>query len=303
MKIHDKTAQKTKKSGKWIYAIFDSGYSNGVKVGRATETARFLKTPSGHSPRLMKCLGAWFIEKDKWDFLRRELGGPTTTDDDVERWFRDHENVFPLIFEHSDNGITYTNGSEYLDINPDHLLDLIDGKLARTFGEAPSLQYTQDISGDYDFMRSGSNATPIFVGRQVLWLWKEWETGRIKIQRNSEWSGPRQKTWTYSRIGVCPIAAFTYPSPDCSDDEHDINVEKCWQAAVSQFCDTDSRKILGWLKNDVSNWQLEQIIRDHGLDAIDRFWDQNARPQDVRIGYRGVKKRKLKLPLDVESFL
>lgn len=293
--------------GKWIYAVADSGYQTGIKLGRASDTGRFLKEPSGYSPRPMRCVGAWFIDAEKWSTLASDdnISGLTSggRDNAVEYWFRKHEGISPLRFEKNVNGITYRNGAEFLDVSTDYLLELLDRKITSYFGGPISIQCTQNITDTWDFMRSGNDKSPMYLGRQILWLWMEWQTCRIKIQRVSEWAGPRQHTWTYSRNGVHPISAFTYASPDYCDDEQDINVERCWQAVVSRFGDPDRPKILGWLSENITMNDLIEIINDHGLKRIDQFWNSSSRPTDVRKEYKGPKKRNLCLPKDLDEFL
>lgn len=245
----------------WIYAIADTGYDSGVKVGRSSTAMGIWDAVPSYSPRPMRYLAAWRIP----------LGGPSAkTASAVERNVHDAVGA-PFVRPR--------NGREWFDVTTTEAIaritahlgcepEIVDGHISRIV--------TNDQFRNPHPRRLGQHALKV-----VVWVYREDLSGRLKTQFVDDWTTPFEIRRRYSRNGFAELAAFSYQGAPSGDGN--LHVLAAWTAVVTRFGQGPDDQHYGWLDPLANPADVFAKYIDFGLKQV--ALDRRSAPVGVRAAY------------------
>lgn len=254
----------TARSG-WIYAFKDRGFDRGIKIGRDRNRTDRYEIAQCYSPRGIELVALWRVDAPKF-------GRNDSTFSSIET--RARSRLSPLE--------TFDGGAEWVDATADEAIDGVSGAL----GMNPEATWVKHIpTSTYDDFRSPKVIAKATKYRQLLWAFRENQTGRIKLQRSDMWNCPLRERRTYSLLGFPAVACWGFVEPELhvagNSRIHDV-----WRRAVEDLGNGDDDLRVGWLNEGVDLGVIEERIRGAGLKRIDitdiRRKPAGLRPDDYR---------------------
>lgn len=218
----------------WIYAFADSGYENGVKVGRSSTAFGAWDDAPCYSPRPLLYLASWKVDIPAAPGVARGVAASA-----VER------SVHAVLGE----SLTFPrNGREWFDITSSDALE----RLSNALRSAPSVvdgHRGRRVTND-----QFRNPHPTKLSRHplkiVAWVYREHLTGRLKTQVIDDWTTPFEVRRRYSRNGFEEIAAFAYEGEPSS--EGNAQVYAAWLITMKMFGAGTDDTVYGWLPAGVA---------------------------------------------------
>ncbi|HMN15292.1 MAG TPA: hypothetical protein PKD55_23495 [Bellilinea sp.] len=245
----------------WIYAFQDTGYEQGVKIGIDGTKAgldRFKKAFC-YTPRSMRYLAGWRVDPVRTGHSLRDLEKIAV------------RGLPPLRFDN--------NGTEWVKLTPSEAIEAVSQNLHL----APELlDRSLGKASRWDDFRNPADPGAMTTFRQVVWIYKEHLTGRVKTQRIDEWLTPRERVKTYSRNGFKPVCAFTYEGPVSLASN--VVLHQTWLTAMSEFGPQVAGEHYGWLSDGIQEDTVASFYRTKGLHELSDF-SEEGRPRGVRPAY------------------
>ena len=229
----------------WIYAFQDERYEKGVKVGwdgSGNGLGRFEKA-SSYSPAKISYLAAW-------EFTGKQTKNEYEAIEDLARKGF-HQLTFP------------NNGKEWLDVSTVDCILAVSDNLGRAAQKLEMKKYM--IWDDFRSPRK-LDAPCMDTQKQVLWVYVEHLTGRVKVQRIDEWQTPREVRKTYSRNGFAPVAGVTY-SGNVSRQAN-LAIHALWEEILRKFGAPIDNATFGWLPERVTAGEVIAYLSDTTLDVM-----------------------------------
>lgn len=230
----------------WIYAFRDDRYDAGVKIGWDGGSSGYDRWGRAHcyTPETIKYLAAWRIE---------EIGKGRKT---AELWeCRASRGLARLANDYG--------GCEWYDVSGENAIAAISKNLGVASQSMPDR-----VMAEWDDFRhpKSTGAKDFALYRQVVWIYVEGFTGRIKVQRTSKWKTPLQQTMTYSRNGFWPLHAMTYSEP-CSASANSRLVEAL-NKVVDDYASPSGRTAYGWLRSGTTAAEIVGRFESLGLSRV-----------------------------------
>ena len=222
----------------YIYALKDSGFDRGVKIGRDKNHPGRLKIAQCYSPRGLDLVAIWPIDKGFQSLAEAER----TARDGLPHFARRNA------------------GIEWRDVNADQALEQISANLAvdpEDVGRNPRITSTYDDFRDPKHVERGRY-------RQGLWVYRENETGLLKVQRTHSWEIPREAKKTYSILGFQPVAMFLHNEKDGRSAGNQA-IHDVWTRVVSELGHGVDHIQVGWLRGEAKYNQVRDLVRAAGL--------------------------------------
>lgn len=248
----------------WIYVFRDRGYEQGVKIGCDSSADGFTRhqRADSYTPRGIVYEAAWSVDPARYGAASLRSLEETVLHPQLAADLR------PLIFPN--------NGVEWFDATAEQAV----GALTALFDRAPDRRCPAvPRCAPWDDLRN-----PKDVGRgrfrQVLWVYQEHLTGRLKTQRIDDWRAPREVRRTYSRNGFRAVAAFIAADP--TGPEGNWTVQAAWEAALERFGRGEPHAPYGWTAPGTSVEDLAQLYAEQGLKPVD---PAGAPPDGVKVAY------------------
>lgn len=235
----------------WIYIFRDRGYEQGVKIGCDSGGGGFTRhqRADSYTPRGIVYKAAWSVEPGHYGAASLRTLEETVLHPQLAAELR------PLIFPN--------NGAEWFDATAERAVDV----LAALLGGAPDRRHPLvPRSAPWDDLR---NPKDVARGRfrQVLWIYEEHLTGRLKTQRIDDWRAPREVRRTYSRNGFRAAAAFIAADPAGPDGNRAVHA--AWEDAMERFGRGEPHALYGWASPGTTVDDLGRLYSQHGLEMVD----------------------------------
>lgn len=239
----------------WIYAIQDSGYERGIKIGMDSSSngmACWQHVPC-YSPRPMLYRAAWRVNLPFTDRNGRIHATPKT----VERHV--HSNLRAHWLDHG------CNGEEWFNLTADEAIDLITGILSLRPQELD--RHEGRVVCNDQFRNPHPRHLPTHNKKVIAWIYQEQFTKRVKTQIIDDWATPRKTRRRYSRNGFSALAAFTYDGKSVPHDNRVVFA--AWEQTMRHFGPSADDGVYGWLSEGAAPDFVADLYRLSGLEAID----------------------------------
>lgn len=253
-----------KENAGWIYAIQDTGYVRGTKIGicgSANGLACWQAVPC-YSPRPMRYLAGWRIELS-----------PSTdsTLRSTERCI--HDGLGSHWLDHG------CNGEEWFDLDAVAATEAVSDMLE----QRPSAldRHEGRVVKNDQFRNPHPRHLPTHPRKIVAWVYQEQFTGRLKTQVIDDWKTPRETRRRYSRNGFAAVAAFSYDGR--AAPAQNLLVHNAWLEVMRELGPGADDTHYGWLNKLTS---LEDVIdryRSKDLVALDTM--SSTPPEGVKHAY------------------
>jgi len=222
----------------YIYALKDRGFDRCVKVGRDKNHPDRFKIAQCYSPRGLDLVAIWPIANGF--------------------------NNLPEAEQVARNGLPHfarqNAGVEWRDLSARDAVEKISANLAVTpqeVGRNPKITSTYDDFRDPKHVEKGRY-------RQALWVYRENETGHLKVQRTHSWKIPREQKKTYSLLGFRPIALFINKK-EYNQSSGNQDIQSVWTRVVSELGYGVDHIQVGWLRSDTNYDAVRDIVNAEGL--------------------------------------
>lgn len=223
-----------------IYAFRDNRYDYGVKIGWDKNDIKRIEMAQSYSPVGIFYEAAWEV-----------TGTSTGKEYEKQACLGLKQLVYP------------NNGREWYDVDVQSCIS----QVSQNLGIEPKLKPWDKISKWDDFRSPrGLNSTWMYKYKQVLWVYEEHQTRRVKVQRIADWKTPLETVKTYSRNGFYPVFAATYKGAatyDCN-----IMIHQTWEAVLTQFGAPTDNSTFGWLPDGVSAADVIRYLENTRLDVL-----------------------------------
>lgn len=252
-------------SSGWIYAFKDRGFDRGIKIGRDRNRTSRYEISQCYSPRGIELVALWHVDAPK-------IAGSDSFFSGIETKAR--SKLKPL---HTADG-----GAEWIDATAD---DAIDGVSAALGIKPEATWISHQQKKTYDDFRSPKDISKATRYRQLLWAFRENQTGRIKLQRSDMWNCALRERRTYSRLGFPAVKCWGFEDPKLHVAGNG-RIHEVWKSAVDEVGYGAEDLRVGWLRDGAEMDEVEARSRKAGLVEIDisRFERKPAgiRPDDYR---------------------
>lgn len=232
----------------WIYAFRDARYDHGIKIGWDGDKrckSRINKAQS-YSPVKIICEAVWQIP----DELKTRLGSARKVEGLACK------GLLPLSYQN--------NGREWFDVDITSALERVSANLNL---QPQKIEFASTVNWD-DFRSPRDIEKAQFsIFKQVLWVYEENLTGRIKVQRIDEWKTPREGVKTYSRNGFKPMRAFTYTGRTCKTKN--LGIVDLWKETMKTFHAPVDNSSYGWLPDNVGLGDVYSFLSGSGYNNLD----------------------------------
>lgn len=249
----------------WIYAFAESGYENGVKVGRSSTAFGVWNDAPCFSPTPLIYLAGWKVDIPETPAATRGVAANA-----VERSVHavlGRSLAFPR------------NGREWFDIT---LSDALE-RLSNALRAAPTVadgHLGRRVTND-QFRNPHPRKLRGHPLKIVAWIYREHLTGRLKTQIIDDWTAPFELRRRYSRNGFEEIAAFAYDGEPSS--ERNAQVYAAWSATMKAFGPATDDTVYGWLSAGVV---VEDVAASYvGAGLAQLVMDRQCCPTGVRASY------------------
>ncbi|OUR79617.1 hypothetical protein A9Q83_04260 [Alphaproteobacteria bacterium 46_93_T64] len=252
--LHHSEVIKTRQ----IYAFYDPRYEIGVTLGVDSSNPKRFRDAQCSAPFGMSCAGVWNFETDKAGIdafkIKARAGLPALTNP--------------------------RSGIEWVDLSKEDAVQRISENLSsdakRDFNPKPT-------KNDLYFT---NNSSLVERGRSVLWIFKENETGILKVTVLSDWQTPLEDKRGYSRLGFAQVAAYLIE--DETSQEANNRTYEIHKRIVSEFSDDDPFKF-SWLDKTTSFGSVDDFVQSGGESFIrlpeSVIHSSQCKPSDVAITY------------------
>ncbi|AJF05573.1 hypothetical protein [Geoalkalibacter subterraneus] len=245
----------------WIYAFRDSRYDVGIKLGweKSKYGNKYITIAHSYSPAEIIYEAAWEIETEVKDRSQSNA---------IEE--KASQNLTNLNFPN--------NGREWFNIDTKSCIEIVSDNL-----KLKSVKINKLSNNNHDDFRYPKHldSPRMSKHKQVLWVYEENITKRIKLQRIDEWKTPRETRKRYSRNGFKPIAAFTYQSG--VNINSNIKIHRLWETTLTNYKTPIDNSTYGWLPENVSGEEVIHYLAKNHFEQLSPPF--NNKPFGVRTSY------------------
>jgi hypothetical protein len=245
----------------WIYAFRDARYEKGIKIGweKSSKGNKYIDIAQSYSPAEIVYEAAWEIFE--------EVKGRSGSNKIEERAC---EGLLSLTYPN--------NGKEWLDVDVEKCLSKVSTNL-----KTKPIKIILGKYSNYDDFRSPKTIDDprMTKFKQVLWVYEEHLSGRVKVQRIDDWQTPREQRKRYSRNGFCPVAAFTYEGRITL--QKNLAIHDNWKAVLEKFNTPTDNSTYGWLPCCVSAKDVTSFLSNTDFVALTPPFSN--KPDGVRTSY------------------
>lgn len=232
----------------YIYALKDRGFDRGVKIGRDKNHPDRFKRAQCYSPRGLDLVAVWPIEKAFQSLAEAER----TARDGLPSFARQNA------------------GTEWRDLNAEQALEQISVNLAV---EPSDVGRNPRVTSTYDDFRDPKHVDKS-KHRQALWVYRENQTGHLKVQRTHSWKVPQEAKKTYSLLGFQPIGVFLNGGKKGLHSSNQ-NVHEAWARVVQDLGYGVDHIQVGWLRSESKYDAVRKLLHASGLVEYPRSqWRQ-----------------------------